>query len=755
VRVYPATRSPSISSPSSESHSSFSGDSWDRLSEEDDIDPSESASRPPRHSRSRRHNTEAPPAPARRQPSRFVPQQEEEPSRHRSHRHRSSRHHAPEVHESRDRRGEHREPRRQPSDASSTDTLEYDDYPYGRHGAPTQHAQFPPTNAFRHGSGPIPPSHGGGYPPSMAPTQPGYVDPYQAQALVSRSQHEPFGFQSPSNPFAPGPQGPQGSQAHNNPFFPHGHANPADYFQADSQHPQMNQHHRPPGPSHRNSMYGPGAPSSIYSGTEMVPSPYGYAAMQGMPPGMQPGMQPGMPHMMGYPMPGSYGYPPSHHASPPPPPAAPTPAPAPAPAPVEEKKPEVKEVVKEVVVQDDAMLKKIEALQALIKQQDDERIAREQAIVAAAAAKKAKEEAEALQSQEIAAASAAAKAAAETAAAEAAKAAKEESDKKLAEAEAAKAELEKKQKELEEAVAKAAPVPDMLKAPIKFKDAVGRKFSFPWHLCKTWKGMESLIKQAFLHVDVIGAHVQEGHYDLMGPEGEIILPQVWDTMIKPDWEVSMHMWPIPETPKKEKKEKEKKEEKPDDPVDVFMAQQFAQMAANQAVNVEPVEVKKSKKDGKKAKRLSTPSAPPPPPMAAGPPAPPPVETLQFNSREEYDHYLATGQLPPMVMMDPVPDPPKTTKPKKKISGIAAWMAGAPVKPAKKDDEKLEMSASHSRNRSNSPSSHSLHIIPVTGGNALAKRRRSTAGSSWTSVSAPSSPPAKVVAAADQGACAVM
>lgn len=24
-------------------------------------------------------------------------------------------------------------------------------------------------------------------------------------------------------------------------------------------------------------------------------------------------------------------------------------------------------------------------------------------------------------------------------------------------------------------------------APLKFKDAVGRKFSFPWHLVKTWK----------------------------------------------------------------------------------------------------------------------------------------------------------------------------------------------------------------------------------------------------------------------------
>lgn len=27
---------------------------------------------------------------------------------------------------------------------------------------------------------------------------------------------------------------------------------------------------------------------------------------------------------------------------------------------------------------------------------------------------------------------------------------------------------------------------DILRPPIKFKDAVGRKFSFPWHLCKTW-----------------------------------------------------------------------------------------------------------------------------------------------------------------------------------------------------------------------------------------------------------------------------
>lgn len=38
----------------------------------------------------------------------------------------------------------------------------------------------------------------------------------------------------------------------------------------------------------------------------------------------------------------------------------------------------------------------------------------------------------------------------------------------------------------------------------------------------------------------------EGHYDLIGPDGEIVLPQVWDKMVQPDWIVEMQMWPIPE-----------------------------------------------------------------------------------------------------------------------------------------------------------------------------------------------------------------
>ena len=69
---------------------------------------------------------------------------------------------------------------------------------------------------------------------------------------------------------------------------------------------------------------------------------------------------------------------------------------------------------------------------------------------------------------------------------------KEEADKKAAE-EKAKA----------DAAAKAAapppppPAPEPKKAPIKFKDAVGRKFSFPFHLCNTWGVSGPLVQKLF------------------------------------------------------------------------------------------------------------------------------------------------------------------------------------------------------------------------------------------------------------------
>ncbi|KAI1850571.1 hypothetical protein JX265_004281 [Neoarthrinium moseri] len=58
-----------------------------------------------------------------------------------------------------------------------------------------------------------------------------------------------------------------------------------------------------------------------------------------------------------------------------------------------------------------------------------------------------------------------------------------------------------------------------VKLPIRFQDAVGRHYVFPWERVRTWEGMERLIKAAFLHVNILGPHVQAGHYDLTAETG--------------------------------------------------------------------------------------------------------------------------------------------------------------------------------------------------------------------------------------------
>ncbi|KAI8624414.1 hypothetical protein F5Y19DRAFT_314334 [Xylariaceae sp. FL1651] len=53
------------------------------------------------------------------------------------------------------------------------------------------------------------------------------------------------------------------------------------------------------------------------------------------------------------------------------------------------------------------------------------------------------------------------------------------------------------------------------KLPIRFRDAVGRNFIFPWEKAKTWLGMKRLVQSCFSYVDVIGPHVMAGRYDLI------------------------------------------------------------------------------------------------------------------------------------------------------------------------------------------------------------------------------------------------
>ncbi|KAL2075039.1 hypothetical protein VTL71DRAFT_8819 [Oculimacula yallundae] len=91
--------------------------------------------------------------------------------------------------------------------------------------------------------------------------------------------------------------------------------------------------------------------------------------------------------------------------------------------------------------------------------------------------------------------------------------------------------------------------------PVRSNDAVGRKFSFPFEICRTWEvvwrriyfqGVEKQIKDSVFHVEPIRTSVDDGCYNLINPGVQIILPQVWEATIKPDWAITMHMWPMTE-----------------------------------------------------------------------------------------------------------------------------------------------------------------------------------------------------------------
>src|SRR2546423_1542747 len=63
----------------------------------------------------------------------------------------------------------------------------------------------------------------------------------------------------------------------------------------------------------------------------------------------------------------------------------------------------------------------------------------------------------------------------------------------------------------------------------------------PLGLCCT-----ACAEHCFEHIEVIGPHVQSGHYGLVDHDGQIILPVLWDATVQPGWVVQQHLWPMPE-----------------------------------------------------------------------------------------------------------------------------------------------------------------------------------------------------------------
>ncbi|KAF5722714.1 hypothetical protein FMUND_2591 [Fusarium mundagurra] len=88
------------------------------------------------------------------------------------------------------------------------------------------------------------------------------------------------------------------------------------------------------------------------------------------------------------------------------------------------------------------------------------------------------------------------------------------------------------------------PSPAQRDAVIRFEDALGRRYRFPYHLVQTWEGIEDMIKEAFRHDFGLYPHVLERHYDLIDSDGNLIDPSRWESTIEPGMQVVMTMWPM-------------------------------------------------------------------------------------------------------------------------------------------------------------------------------------------------------------------
>ncbi|THX69442.1 hypothetical protein D6D05_09007 [Aureobasidium pullulans] len=89
--------------------------------------------------------------------------------------------------------------------------------------------------------------------------------------------------------------------------------------------------------------------------------------------------------------------------------------------------------------------------------------------------------------------------------------------------------------------------PDADNTPIRFTDALNRKFILPWSLVRSWKGMKTSVRRAFVNIEHIGPHVANGCYNLLSPDDEIILPSAWEMVIQPGWNIKMELWPLPDS----------------------------------------------------------------------------------------------------------------------------------------------------------------------------------------------------------------
>ena len=73
------------------------------------------------------------------------------------------------------------------------------------------------------------------------------------------------------------------------------------------------------------------------------------------------------------------------------------------------------------------------------------------------------------------------------------------------------------------------------------------------NLSNQFQAMKERIRSSSLIGGIIDPHVDGGHYELVGPDDEIILPRDWASIVEPGWIITLRMLPITKavTPEKD------------------------------------------------------------------------------------------------------------------------------------------------------------------------------------------------------------
>ncbi|KUI59856.1 hypothetical protein VP1G_07067 [Cytospora mali] len=80
--------------------------------------------------------------------------------------------------------------------------------------------------------------------------------------------------------------------------------------------------------------------------------------------------------------------------------------------------------------------------------------------------------------------------------------------------------------------------------PVLFRDKQVHQFPLPFEACRTWSEMKGLIEKSCS--DTHDAEdIEKGRYHLVASGGQIILPKLWDKLVKPGMKLQLNIWQKP------------------------------------------------------------------------------------------------------------------------------------------------------------------------------------------------------------------